>query len=551
MFSELFHRHRAMLELALGALATRTGFAAYSPNSVDYNEVLQTEGKGAFANYCNSFFYLDQPGGVERLGEEVSPFAFSLGIQYPKANFETLLPAMLRAKDSWSRLDIEARAGICLEILHQLNTRSFELAMATMHTTGAPFSLAFKYGGPYAQERGLEAVALAYQEMRSIPHQALWKDPEGTSGETIAKKFLVSGVGVGLVIGCGTEPNWSAYPGLFADLMAGNAVVVKPHPMAVLPLAITVGVARHVLKESGLPPDLVTLMVDEVSQPLAHVLAARQEVRLIDFAGNSTFANWLRENVRHARLRCLTSAANPIVIDSTADPKGMYRNLALSASLFAGRMSTSPRVVFTCRKGVITPSGVDDRNSFDDQLAQQFWRLLGDASQACELLGAVRPGEYEQEVADATAAGDVVLESIVREHPGFPGAIFRSPLLVRLQPEQSHVYSREWLGPILFLVECETIADALTRAATLARTGGAAVASIYSVDANVRAAAEDAFASTGAALCINFTRETLMNHSASFSDFHCSGLNQVPPVAMTDSEFVLGRFIVAASREQY
>ena len=550
MSSELFQRHHAMLELVLVALATRTGFAAYPPNSVDYNEILEAEGKDAFANYRNSHFYLDQPGGGERLGEEVSPFAFALGIQYPKANLEAIFPAMSRAKEAWSRLDLETRAGICLEILHQLNTRSFEIALATMHTTGAPFDLAFRYGGPYAQERGLEALALAYQEMKSIPLRAIWREPEGVSVETIAKTFRVAGVGVGLVIGCASEPNWAAYPGLFADLMAGNAVTVKPHPMAVLPLAITVGVARRVLKDAGLPPDLITLVVDEVSQPLAQVLAARQEVRLIDFAGNSSFAHWLGENVRHARLRGLTGAVNPIVIDSTADPNGMYRNIAVSASLFAGRMSTSPRLVFTSSAGVGTPSGAVDRESFDEQLAQQFWRLLGDSPQASQLLGAIRPGEHEQQIADAIAAGDVVVESVVREHPDFPGAIFRTPLLVRIKPEQSEIYSREWFGPIIFLVECETIADAIARAATAARVAGAIVASIYSVDANVRAAAEDAFASTGAGLCINFTGETLMNHSASFSDFHCSGINQVAQVSLTDSEFVLGRFMIAASREQ-
>ena len=46
--------------------------------------------------------------------------------------------------------------------------------------------------------------------------------------------------GVALVIGCNTFPTWNSYPGLFASLATGNAVVVKPHPRAVLPLAITV-----------------------------------------------------------------------------------------------------------------------------------------------------------------------------------------------------------------------------------------------------------------------------------------------------------------------
>ena len=50
--------------------------------------------------------------------------------------------------------------------------------------------------------------------------------------------------GVALVIGCNTFPTWNAYPGIFASLVTGNAVVVKPHPRAVLPLAISVEIAR-------------------------------------------------------------------------------------------------------------------------------------------------------------------------------------------------------------------------------------------------------------------------------------------------------------------
>ena len=49
------------------------------------------------------------------------------------------------------------------------------------------------------------------------------------------KRFRVVPRGVGLVIGCSTFPTWNGYPGLFASLATGNAVVVKPHPSATLP----------------------------------------------------------------------------------------------------------------------------------------------------------------------------------------------------------------------------------------------------------------------------------------------------------------------------
>ena len=66
------------------------------------------------------------------------------------------------------------------------------------------------------------------------------------------KDYRIVPRGVAMMVGCNTFPTWNGYPGLFASLATGNAVVVKPHPRAILPLAITVEVARAVLVENCL-----------------------------------------------------------------------------------------------------------------------------------------------------------------------------------------------------------------------------------------------------------------------------------------------------------
>ena len=110
--------------------------------------------------------------------------------------------------------------------------------------------MAFQAGGPHAQDRGLEAVAYAWDQMRRIPAQAMWEKPQGKNEPLrMEKHFRIVPRGVALVIGCSTFPTWNGYPGLFASLATGNAVVVKPHPAATLPLAITVRIAREVLVE--------------------------------------------------------------------------------------------------------------------------------------------------------------------------------------------------------------------------------------------------------------------------------------------------------------
>ena len=198
MPSELFDRHRGLLELALAATATRSAFSAYPDRIADFNEVVQAEGREAFDNYCGSYFYLDQPGVGERVGNEESPYRIELGIQYPKTNLSAIMPAAVRAREAWSKVDVDSRTGMCMEILYQLHLRSFEIGYATMHTTGQPFAMAFQSGGPHAQERGLEAVAMAYQEMRSIPAEVIWeKDRRTQYAVRVKKTFRVTGRGVG------------------------------------------------------------------------------------------------------------------------------------------------------------------------------------------------------------------------------------------------------------------------------------------------------------------------------------------------------------------
>ena len=67
-----------------------------------------------------------------------------------------------------------------------------------------------------------------------------------------------------------------------------------------LPLAITVAVARDVLAEAGFSPDLVALTVDAPGDRSAADLALRPEVRLIDFTGSTAFGTWLESHATQA-----------------------------------------------------------------------------------------------------------------------------------------------------------------------------------------------------------------------------------------------------------
>src|SRR5260370_7728766 len=158
-----------------------------------------------------------------------------------------------------------------------------------MHTTGHAFMMAFQAGAPHAQDRGLEAVAYAWTEMNRIPKTAHWEKPQGKNEPLkMEKRYRVVPRGISLIIGCCTFPTWNSYPGFFASLATGNSIVVKPHPGAVLPLAITVEIARAVLEDAGFDPNVVTLVTHEADDRVAQTFTKRPEVTLIAFTGSTS-----------------------------------------------------------------------------------------------------------------------------------------------------------------------------------------------------------------------------------------------------------------------
>jgi acyl-CoA reductase-like NAD-dependent aldehyde dehydrogenase len=117
----------------------------------------------------------------------------------------------------------------------------------------------------------------------------------------------VVGRGVALVIGCGTFPTWNTYPGLFAALATGNAVIVKPHmAMPCCQRLSPCARMRAVLAEQGLDPNLVTLCVTAQRAVTTQALATHPAVKSVDFTGGNTFGQWLMATTAN-RPRCMRS----------------------------------------------------------------------------------------------------------------------------------------------------------------------------------------------------------------------------------------------------
>ncbi|MBK7745137.1 MAG: phenylacetic acid degradation protein PaaN [Betaproteobacteria bacterium] len=547
----LFERHRATLDRALQAIAERGYWTPYpeAPSPRVYGEGAADAGKAAFEALRDRAFALDQPGGGGTVGGERSPYGFPLGVTYPRADPAALLAGVARARGLWSKAGPEAWVGVCLEILHRLNQQSFLVAHAVMHTTGQAFMMAFQAGGPHAQDRGLEAVAYAWDEMRRIPAQALWEKPQGKNEPLrMEKRYRIVPRGIGLVIGCCTFPTWNSYPGIFAGLATGNAVVVKPHPGAILPLALTVRIARDVLVEAGFDPNVVTLAAHEAGDSIAQALALRPEVKLIDFTGSTVNGDWLEEHARQAQVYTEKAGVNQIVVDSAGDWKGVVRNVAFSLALYSGQMCTAPQNIYVPRDGIDTADGHLGFDAVAAALAQGVDQLLSDPARAVEVLGAVQNDGVLQRIDAARALGPVVLDSRPIVHPQHPAAVIRTPLIVRLDAADRDKYLREWFGPIAFVVATASTDESLAIARDAVVGHGALTLAVYSRSPAVQDRAIELAEDAGVALSINLTGGVFVNQSAAFSDYHGTGANPAANAALTDAAFVAGRFRVVQHR---
>jgi phenylacetic acid degradation protein paaN len=553
MTHPLFTKHEATLNQALTAIATRAYWSPFPemPSPKVYGETASSDGEAAFKAHLNQTFDLDQPTTGETVGNERSPFGLALGIRYPKANVDALLAASGAAQSQWRAAGPDAWAGVSLEILTRLNKASFEIGYSVMHTTGQAFMMAFQAGGPHAQDRALEAVAYAWDELRRIPAEAYWEKPQGKNPPlAMHKRFTVVPRGMGLVLGCCTFPTWNGYPGMFADLATGNTVIVKPHPGAILPLAITVRIARDVLREAGFDPNVVTLLATEANDgALVQDLALRPEIKLIDFTGSTQNGNWLERHAHQAQVYTEKAGVNQIVIDSVDNLKAVASNIAFSLALYSGQMCTAPQNIYVPRDGIHTGEG---DMSFDDvakALAAAVEKLVSDPARAVELTGAIQNDGVMARIADARQLGEVLTDSQSLAHPAFPDAHVRSPLMLKMDVRTDAAkFTQEWFGPISFVIATDSTAQSLDLAGSIAAEHGALTFSVYSTDDAVVDAAYDAAIRGGVALSINLTGGVFVNQTAAYSDFHGTGANPAANSALSDAAFVANRFRVVQSR---
>ncbi len=552
--ADLRTAHEGTLEAAIKANADRTFHAHWpeAPSGKIYGETANDEALARFQSQLTSRF--DRLGDSDTwIGEEVSPYGFALGISYPAYDIETLVSRASAAQPAWQSLTPSDRAAILVEALERGSKSFFEIGYATQHTTGQGFVMAFQASGPHAFDRALEATALGLAAQSSFTPGVMWTKPMGKISVSIEKTYRIVPRGINVVIGCSTFPVWNTVPGMFAGLVTGNSVIVKPHSGAVYPIAIVIAALRNVLTDLGMDPNIIQMAVDTAAEPLALELVKHPSVGIIDYTGGPAFGATVEKVASEHRKVIFTEKAgvNCVILDSTDDLDKAMDNLAFSLTLYSGQMCTAPQNIFIAKDGMLVGGEHVSVDVVATKLREKIDALVFNEKAGPGTLGAVQNPITAARVAEAAALGfEVVRSSETVAQPGFDGSRSMSPLVLKTDTAHAEVYTKEWFGPISFLVVTDSFEDSLNEVVSSVHQHGALSSLVYTINADRMQVAEDAIVSAGAPVAFNFNSFVWVNQSAAFSDFHGTGCTPAGNATFADWQFVTNRYNVVGVRKQ-
>ncbi len=546
-------QHKEILEKAIHAIHERTFYAQYPehPSPKIYGETTDKEGREWFQAMVGSKFEeLTQQDGNGWVGDEESPYLQeSLNITYPTIPTDKYVDNAAAAFDEWRRVSPEDRADILIESLERMKARFFEIAYATMHTTGQGYMMAFQASGPHAADRALEAIALGYEEQKRFPETITWDKPMGKYNLILNKSWRKVPKGVALVVGCSTFPTWNSVPGMYASLITGNPVIIKPHPGSVLPIAILIAELQKVLVENDLNPFVIQLAVDSSSNLITKELAENPAVKIIDYTGGTVFGDYL-EGLPGKIVFTEKTGVNSAIIDSTDEVDKMIGNLAFSISLYSGQMCTAPQNIFVPADGIDTPDGKVSFDEIASKFVEQFNGLIDNPKAGPFVLGAIQnKATCDRVEASKNIDGKVLLESRSIENPMFKNARIATPTLIEVDASQIDIYAKESFGPIAFLIKTKNTKESVALARQIAEEHGAITCAAYCTDNELKEYIADQMSLAAAPVSFNFKTGIYVNQHAGFSDFHVTGGNPAGNASFTNPEYVIKRFVWVGTRE--
>jgi RHH-type transcriptional regulator, proline utilization regulon repressor / proline dehydrogenase / delta 1-pyrroline-5-carboxylate dehydrogenase len=264
----------------------------------------------------------------------------SIPYTYAKAN-EALIDQAVSSADEaqkkWSEESVEKRSEIMLKIAQKIREKRGELIAIMMQDAGKII--------PESDAEITEAIDFAEYYARGYELHDDISDLKCDS----------QGV-------CLITPPWNfpfAIPagGVFAALMTGSAVILKPAPETIL----TARYLAEICWEAGVPKDVLQFVVCD-DNPTGTKLVKDQRIKSIVLTGATSTARLFREFRPDINLYAETGGKNTLYVSAMSDHDLAIRDIILSAFGHAGQKCSACSVV------LLEPELYED-NDFLNRLA--------------------------------------------------------------------------------------------------------------------------------------------------------------------------------------
>jgi aldehyde dehydrogenase (NAD+) len=346
----------------------------------------------------------------------------------------------------WPRLAPEERRAKLLELHGVLVGQMDELVQTTIRDTGATARVAagMQVGGALAMLPPLAETALllgstslGVMDQPCLGHGELVREPVGVCTAFTPFNFPLF-LGVTKIAGA---------------IAMGNTVVIKPSPLAPLPVIALV----RACEEAGIPPGVVNVVTGGADP--GEVLASHPSVDKVSFTGSTAVGRRIMELAAPTvkRLTLELGGKAPVVILDDAD-----LDLALRGALFSAFVHSGQ--VCICGTRLLIPESRYDEvcSRLVELVAPIRVGLPSDpATDMGPLISANQRDRVEEAVAGAVRDGATVLAGGRRPDGLEQGYFYEPTILIGVDPEMD-VAQMEIFGPVLPVIGYETDDDAVS-----------------------------------------------------------------------------------------
>ena len=236
--------------------------------------------------------------------------------------------------------------------------------------------------------------------------------------------------------------------------VCGDPVIWKPSSLTPLCAIAVQNIANRVMADHG-QTGILNLVIGP-GREVGDRLLNDQRIPLISFTGSTTIGHHIAQTVaaHFGRTILELGGNNAIIVSKEAD-----LNLAVRAILF-GAVGTAGQRCTTTRRIIMHKEVAPELSS---RLVEAYKQVrLGDPLQAGTLMGPLVENAAVEEMFDAlqqaqAEGGEILVGGRMRPEIG-PN--FVEPTIVKM-PDQTEIVKKETFAPILYLLEYETLVDAI------------------------------------------------------------------------------------------